>query len=29
MVKAIIDHLVCFVACMVDHTSGDALGSVI
>ena len=27
--NALIDHLVCFVACMVHHTSGDALGSVI
>ena len=29
VVNALIDHLVCFVACMVHHTSGDALGSVI
>ena len=29
VVNAIIDHLVCFVACMVHHMSGDALGSVI
>ena len=29
VVNAIIDHLFCFVACMVHHTSGDSLGSVI
>ena len=29
VVNAFIDHLVCFVACMVHHKSGDLLGSVI
>ena len=29
VVNALIDHLVCFVACMVHHTSGDALGNVL
>ena len=29
VVNALIDHLVCFVACMMHHMSGDAPGSVI
>ena len=29
VVDVLIDHLVCFVMCMVHHTCGDALVSVI